>query len=241
MIDNKFWIGGLAGALILAGCGSGGGGSYTPKQTKKVDPAVVAPGQEANLFPWKVGNQWTYTLEGMRMSQQGQQADPVRTITYKLTAVAPVEGGEKATFEISQDGAVMDRQVWLRNAKGIFQVSVSPANVPFTPMQPALVFPVKEGAKFKWTGTGVVPGGDQGKSTTESTVVGPQEIDTESGRMSGIAIETQTQWSSGNLKGMTNSVAWWTPGYGIVRFKQTAMANNVAVTQLLKLKSATLK
>ena len=241
MIDNKYWMGGLAGALILAGCGSGGGGSYTPKQTKKVDPASIKAGEEANVFPWKVGNQWTYTLEGMRVSKDKQASDPVRIITYKLTEIAPVEGGEKATFEISQDGAVVDRQVWLRNAKGIFQVSVSQANVPFSPMQPALVFPVKDGSKFKWTGTGVVPGGDKGKSTTESTVVGAQEIDTENGRMSGIAIETQTTWSSGNLKGLTNSVAWWSPGYGIVRFKQTAMANDVAVTQLLKLKTATLK
>ena len=241
MIDNKYWIGGLAAAVLVAGCGSGGGGSYSPKPTKKVDAAKFTPGQEAQMFPWKVGNQWTYVLEGVRASGSNQATDAAREITYRLTTLTPSDGGETAVFEITQDGKVVDRQVWQRTAKGLFQVSISVANVAFTPMQPAVVFPIEPGAKFRWTGTGVVPPGDKGTATTNSTVIGPQEIDPERGRMSGIAIETQTQWSSGNLKGVTNSVAWWTPGYGIVRFKQTAMTNKVAVTQLLKLKSATLK
>lgn len=240
MIDNKYWIAGLAATLIAAGCGSGGG-SYTPKQIKKVEPAAFVAGQEAQLFPWKVGNQWTYVLEGVKLANGQQAGDGPHELTYRLTALTPIEGGEKATFDISQDGTVVDRQVWQRTAKGLFQVSVSKTNIAYEPMQPAAVFPLEKGSTFRWTGKGVVPGGDLGTATTNSTVVGPQEIDTEMGRMSGIAIETQTQWASGNLKGTTNSVAWWTPGYGIVRFKQTAMANNVAVTQLLKLKSATLK
>ncbi|MCB8933190.1 MAG: hypothetical protein M9921_12740 [Fimbriimonadaceae bacterium] len=241
MIQHRITLGALA-ALVLAGCGSGGGGSYEAKSVKQIPPAKLAPGQEASIFPWKVGNQWTYTLDGFRTSAtQGQQSDPTIEITYRVVSVDPVPGGEKATLEVTQDGQVQDRQVWMRNDKGLFQVSVGTEGTAFEPMQPALLFPLDTGSTFKWSGKGIVPGGKVGTSKAESKVTGPQEVDTEMGRMSGIAIETSSQWESGNLKGLTNSVSWWAPGTGIVRFKQTAIANQVAITQLLKLKSATLK
>lgn len=241
MIQYRIPTGALA-ALILAGCGSGGGGgSYEAKSVKQIEPAKLAPGQEASIFPWKVGNQWTYTLDGFQQSAQGQASQPTIEVTYRVVSVDPVPGGEKATLEVTRDGAVMDRQVWTRNDKGLFQVSVGQTATPFDPMQPALLFPLDTGKTFKWTGKGVVPNGTVGTSKSESKVTGPQEVDTEMGRLSAIAVETQSEWTSGNLKGLTNSVSWWKPGTGIVRFKQTAIANQIAVTQLLKLKSATLK
>lgn len=241
MIQYRMAFGALA-ALVLAGCGSKGGGGYEAQSVKQVPPAKLAPGQEATIFPWKVGNQWTYTLEGFRQNAQGAQAqDPAIEITYRVVSVEPSGNGEKAVFEVTRDGEVVDKQVWMRNDKGLFQLSVGLNNQPFEPMQPALLFPLDTGSTFKWAGKGIIPGGTVGTSKSESKVTGPQEVDTEMGRMSGIAVETQSEWTSGNLRGLTNSISWWTPGTGIVRFKQTAIANQIAITQLLKLKSATLK
>lgn len=241
MMQRNQLLCGAAALVAIAGCGSGSSGSYTAQPVKKIDEAKFSPGQEANLFPWKVGNQWTFVLETHRQSAEGQGSDPARELTYKVVSVTPTGAGTKAKFEVSEAGKVADVQTWEQNAKGLFQLTLSAENMAFDPPQPAVMFPMDTGQTFKWSGTGMVPGNKKGTSKVESRVVGPQEVDTEMGRMSAIAVESQTQWTSGEIKGITNSVAWWTPGYGIVRFKQTAIANNVAITQLLKLKSATLK
>lgn len=221
----------LAGIVAL-GCGSKSKGTYQPVATKKVEPAKIAPGNEAELFPAKEGSQWVYETE--QVTAQGTQ---VGEVIFRAVKVIPTADGNKVQFEMENGGKIIDRQTWLINGKGIFQLTSGPQQVAFEPPQPVLLFPADAGRTFSWQGKGVTSGGQIGTSTIKSTIIGPQEIDTGTGTMSGIAVQQTSEGKVNNQAFKTASMVWFVPKVGLARYKQQVAAGTI----LLRLKNYTSK
>ena len=221
--------------LATAGCGHGGGSAYQPKPVPKVEAVAVKEGIEQNLLPLDEGNQWTYTVSVTAIAG-GRRLGGEKEQTFKVAKVEPQGDGKKATFELWLDGKLSDRQVWLVNSKGIFQVATGLDLKPFTSPQPVIFFPVTPGATFDWNGN--TP---QGASVVKSKVLGPQEVDTDSGRVSAIAVSSNSQITTSKGKGSSSSTIWLCPGTGIVRFVQQETSGSRVGQIVMRLKSHSLK
>ena len=189
---------------------------------------------------WTVGNQWTYTVESQQ-NVNGKTQTGKGEVTFKVVNVKPAGGGTQATLEVSSGGKVTDTQVWLQNDKGLYQVSVGKDKSPYTPMQPQIMFPVEAGKKYTWKGTGITPAAKTGTMTMKSEILGPQEVDTDMGPMSGIAIESFTSARVDNQTVTATSTTWWGPKKGLIRYRQASGFGNTQTIQILKLKSFSIK
>lgn len=225
----KNWIIFGACALIVAGCGSGGGGSYKPEAVKTVEPVKIAPGEETSLFPLSVGNQWTYALT---QSQAGGRTI-TKEVVFKVTAAKPAGDGIEANIEVSMDGTVTEKQVWQVGSKGIYQVVGGSPATPFTPGQPQILFPPETGRKFTWKGTGFMPTGKPGPMSASYEILGPQTVDTDMGPLSAIAVQSVATMTVNGKQGSQTSMTWWAPKVGLVRY--------VNANSILKLKTYTAK
>lgn len=238
---NKLYLIGapLAVLAVLAGCQGGGASGYKPKPAPKVESAEVKAGEEQSLFPLAVGSQWVYTV-GVRVStSDGKSGQQQSEITLRCTKVDDVEGGKEATLEArNAEGTVTDTQVWKVTDKGIFQVAAGTKAARFEPPVPNVTFPIAIGETVAWKGKGPMPAGEMLEGTAKVKTLGYQEIDTDMGRMSALAVETRFEWGGQN-KGVAVGTAWWRPNYGFVRFRQEIVAGERAAVQLLKLKSYT--
>lgn len=224
-------------ALLTAiGCSGGSNDSYVPAKKSEIPPAKVEKGQEASLFPFKVGNSWTYTAK-TAIQVQNRQTSREAEVTFKITKVVDIPGGKKATLDLITNNKVVDRQVWLSTTKGIFQSSIGIAKVRnFSSPIPAIQFPVEPSKKFSWKGS-------DGKTNMSYnfTILGPQEVDTDEKRMSGIAVESKGTSVAGKITEKTERTIWFAPGVGIVRIREST-ASNVGVSELLlSLKSHNVK
>lgn len=233
----KNWIIFGASALVVAGCGSGGGGSYKPEAVKTVEPAKVAPGEEKSLYPLAVGNQWTYTLT-QSGTVNGAQRTATSEVVFKVTATKPVGDGVQANIDVSNNGIVTEKQVWLVDSKGIFQMVGGAPATTFTPSQPQILFPPETGRKFSWKGTGPVPTEKPGvmKSAPISAsyeILGSQTVDTDMGPISAIAVQSSATMTVNGKQGTTPSITWWAPKIGLVRY--------VSANVILKLKTYSAK
>lgn len=227
-------------AAVLIGCGSGAGGGYTPKPVPKVAEFKLNPGDEKTLFPLVKDNQWVYA-SNIIVQQGQQQATNNVELTFVVKNVVDVGNGKKATIEISSEGKVTERQAWLVNDKGIYQVTAGKDSTVFDPIQPAVAFPPEAGREFKWEGKGLIPGGSYGVSRSVGKVLGPQEVDTDLGRMSALAVENTQTWTLNGKRGEARSTVWWAPKIGIVRFVQEIATDQIQARQTLKLKSKSIK
>lgn len=242
-MKKKLWIG--AAALMAVGCGPGNKeDAYVPKPSPEVPVAEMTASAGEDLLPLKVGNQWTYTVTMNRL-QAGRQLEPVQEeMTWKVTKVTPVEGGTKATIELSTGGNTSETQTWLVNAKGIYQVTAGVKEKAFSTPQPVALFPATEGTNFNWSGTGTVPiSRDAGKITSTSKTLAPQEVDTGVGSISAIPIETTSKFEAGEISADSASTLWLAPGTGIVRYRQETVskANRSGVVTLMRLKAKSLR
>lgn len=227
----------LSPLIILVGCaGSKSADNYVPTPSPKIEPAKVAPGQEQTLFPFKVGNSWTYTIKtairiGDRATQGTQEA------TFKVTKVDVVNGETRATLDMSVGGKVRDRQVWTSNSKGIYQISLgmTPVRKFSTPI-PSIVFPVEPGKKFAWAGTD-----GKAKMAYNNEIVGPQEVDTEEKRLSAIAVDSKGTSTVGNVTEKTDRTIWFAPGIGMVRIREFSSSSKGSTDFQLVLKSSSIK
>lgn len=230
----------LATTLALFGCRRKPEDPYVPKPVASIPVASVTPGNEAVLFPLDKGDQWTYSVSITRMVK-GQQQRPIQTEwTTKVVSSEKTAEGTKATTEVYKDTELQDRQTWLSTSKGIYQLAGGKNLATFSPRMPLIVYPVKDSATFNWSGKG--PNGlgttDPFKSTNQ--ILGPQEIDTDMGRMSAYPVESRSTMSTGKVKGETASTVWLSPGVGIVRLRQEALSGDNGYVIVLKLKSKSL-
>ncbi|MBX3118037.1 MAG: hypothetical protein KF784_03160 [Fimbriimonadaceae bacterium] len=234
---------------VLSGCGSGSTG-YVPQQAKEPPKATVEAGKETNLYPMTEGNQWTYSVEQRAQNAQGQQLNGDFEITFKVVKVEETPNGKVGTVELSKDGNVTDRQKWLVNDKGMYQLSASTSTkegvlteVMFSPMQTSIKFPVKVGEKYKWEGTATTMLNEVGKVTAESEVLETQIVDTDQGkRFSTIPIVTSGTFAGKNSKGTYGATSWYSPNVGLVRYRQEVLAaNQIAGVLTFRLKAYVVK
>ncbi len=226
--------------LLAVGCGSGSG-SYEPKKAKPVESAMLKQGEEARLWPFRVGNQWTF-----KTSSEARSAEGVSTtenqVTLRIDKVTPTEDGSAAEFSfLDRDGKTIDRQVWRLGSKGLYQLRAGLKPVAFDPPQPAVLFPVKVGKQFSWKGAGLMPVGQAGPVESKSQILDSQEVDTDQGRVSAIPIETVSTFTFKNVKGAMLSTAYWQPGVGLVRYRQEIIAGTSSATQVWVLMASVVK
>lgn len=225
-------------ALIAAGCGNGGGQSaYKPKPAAEVATAKIEPGREAEIFPAEVGTQWVFASENV-VGNQTTRGE----VTFKVTDVQESADGKRVTIEVSaaeadptrpgqyKPAVLNDRMVWLVGSDGIFMVSQSyrPAAEAdlkaetFDPPVRMIPFPIKEGEKAEYKGSGPRMGTLPGAFSGTVRTVGIQEVDTDKGRMSALCAESTYSYESATkLKYETNVTSWWAPKVGIVRYVLT--------------------
>ncbi|MBI5708410.1 MAG: hypothetical protein HZC36_15615 [Armatimonadetes bacterium] len=244
---NKVVVIGTVAVLALAAAGcrpkeGTGSSSQASAPPKPVTPASVKPGEEATLFPLKVGTQWTYKVETRRVAD-GRETTGSGEVTLRVASATPIPGGVKATLDtIDREGKVAQSQEWQVTAKGIYQITAGQNSVPFSPPQPAILFPIDSNRTFSWKGTGVSPVGRGGAQEFQNTVTEAQEIDTDMGPFSAIPVESggkfKTSDDSGKpLEGRTVSTTYWVPKVGIARFRQEIIAGQIRLLQVLVLKS----
>lgn len=227
--------------LVAAGCGNKSDG-YQAKPMAKVEPLNFQAGQEKNLFPMTVGSQWVYTVEAAVRGPQGSGGDRGE-VTLLVKSVKDVPGGKRAEIDIIRNDQVQERTIWMVNDKGIYQVSSGRNNVLFNPPQLQFSFPYEKGKTFLWEGTGSLPDGGTGRMKVKSRILGEEEVDTETGRVSAIAVQSMTTWRNAQGVDMRMiGMSWWKPNEGLVRVRQElASPNGQSAVQLLRLKSSTLK
>ncbi len=220
------------GVLLIAGCNRDEGGASTAKKVESNVKAIdKSAGWEKRLFPFKKGNTWVYSLESTRV-RNSRRAEAKADITYQVTAV----NGDRATIEVrDQNKKLIDRQVWLSNDKGLYQVSISTKDVAYNPAQPVAIFPVTAGKSFRWTGRGVLPTGEIGTQTIETTPQPPIIVDTLAGQFEAIPFET-SYTMKGGANGSGDSTTFFAPGVGIVRYRQTNKSDLETGSLVLKLK-----
>jgi hypothetical protein len=227
-------------ALVAAiGCGEKKGYEAKPAPPP-IPKATVEPGQEATLMPLAVGNQWVYTATTNIVTNQGRDRQESE-LTFRVSAVNQVEGGRRATIEVIRDGQVSEKQTWLVNNRGIFQVAAGRGAIVYNPPLPLFTFPIKEQETTEWSGQGPLPGGGTGRSRMEVRTLGAQEVDTETGRLSAFAVESRSTWSQNNVNGASTSMSWFAPKIGLVRTSVTVSSRGASANQMLVLKSHSLK
>jgi hypothetical protein len=69
----------------------------------------------------------------------------------------------------------------------------------------------------------------------------PQLVDAETGRYSAIPVETRGTFATSDAKGLVASTAYWSPGVGLVRFRQEIAINQVIAIQTLRLKAKAIR
>ncbi len=228
-------------AVLAAGCGSGGSG-YKPVPVKPIDSAALSPESEKDLFPFAVGNQWTYEGETQQRIE-GRTGTGRIELTFRISKVTPTAGGEIAEVEVttSTNPNKKDLQRWERNAKGLFQTAVGNPMIPFTPAQPVLMFPVEPNRKFSWKGTGMTPVGKVGTNTLDGEILPVQEVFGVSERFSGIGVSTRGTFASGTSKGLVAASAFFAPKVGLVRYRQEVVIGGNVAVQTLALKAKTVR
>jgi hypothetical protein len=239
--------------VLLAGCNGGEKSTYKPVQKKDPEPAVLNPGQEATIFPFTVGNSWTYRVQiAASVGGQGLPADQ-REITMKVTEVTPTPDGVRATIDIIEKEEVKDRQIWALNKIGLYQVAIGKDKPVYTlPPQPVVLFPAKEDETFSWKGWGLSALGRPGNTESSSKILGSQVVDTLVGQMSAIAIETESKITTPAGSGDVRANYYWAPKVGLVRYRQETLSSvtppqkdaqpqEVRSVTMMELKSFTVK
>jgi hypothetical protein len=233
-------------ALVALGCTPGDRGAARAAAASRIPPAKIQPGKEADLMPLKVGNQWVYAYEQIVQLANGREDVKRETMTWSVVKATPIPGGTRAVVEVRANGKEVDRQTWRADGSGIYQEAISTKNLAYAPALPVLRFPVEANPRVKWSGRGVQPVGTVGPMDVDIQVLGSQEVDTDAGRMSAVAIESTSRFSvrarnGQSTKGMAANTAWYRPGVGLVRYRSEVAVGGVLGVTVLKLKSTNLK
>jgi hypothetical protein len=215
--------------------------TYVPKPEKLVAEAELKSGEEWRIFPFVEGNQWVYKMEASRKNSKSNQVESVQSeLTLRCTKAQKIGKVTNATIEVIIDGKINEVQRWRMDEKGLYQVSVgSSPVVPFTPPQPAILFPLEADRKFEWRGSGYTPVGTAGtqQQRTAGVVQAKMQVDTGVGRMEAWPVQQTMSWA----KGVQASMSWWTPDVGLVRYRMEATDGDWLVVNTMRLIAKTLK
>lgn len=231
--------------LLVIGCSGGAtnGSSAEGKGVSEIPKASVAPGQEATLFPLTLGSQWTYSGEQGTMIPGQAPFGGSGELTRKVTKVEKSPKGAVSTVDVYAGTKQTNRLRFRTDATGIYLLSISLKDTPFSTPQPLLTFPLEKDKVTHWKGHGVLPIGMTGDMETATKFSGIQEVDTASGRVSAYTIESTTTFKVKGTDGVCLSVEWFKPGIGIVRDRQEIRVGNgnLGSSATLRLKSSIVK
>jgi hypothetical protein len=118
---------------------------------------------------------------------------------------------------------------------GIYQVSDGPDRK-FDPPQLIFPFPATRYEMREMKSTGPLPSG-AGEFSLAVKYIGPQEVDTDMGRMSALAVESVTSWTTPEGPARSIAVTWWVPGIGFVRQRQEIITQAGSGVIVMKIKS----
>lgn len=226
--------------LVSAGCSGGSSSGYVPQPVPHVEKAEIKPGEETTLMPLKEGNSWTYAVEAQRMAGGRSAGNAQGELTYRVASTTVEGNATRATLELISGGKTIEKQEWLANDKGVFQIGVGEKTEKFTTPQPVILTPLKDHPSFEWRGYGLCPDGKFGNIIVRSKILDLQEVDSEIKRFSALPVESVTEYEGDGRKGNAASTTWFAPGVGIVRFKQEVVTGDRASIMLLKLKRSSI-
>ena len=86
--------------------------------------------------------------------------------------------------------------------------------------------------KFEWNGSDT-----KSQMAYNCIIQGPEEVDTDMKRMSGIAVDCKGTSTNGKVKELTDRTIWFTPGIGLVRIRESTGSTAGSSELLLSLKS----
>ncbi len=225
--------------LAVIGCGKS---EYKPVPVEEVKTEIPTKISPEQLYPLKVGNQWTYALEISR-ELEGKPAESGSVeIGYEVKSVSnPSTGVTRGVIVMTEEGKPKDEQVWEIDSAGVHQISVGKTPVAYSPKQTIVSFPLKFDEIRSFKGTGITPLGENGTMDYKFSTHEPQPVDTDSGRMSGLFIESSGTFKSAKGEGVVGNNSWFVPGVGLARFKQVVQIQGGRSSLTLRLKSYTIK
>ncbi|MBX3112180.1 MAG: hypothetical protein KF857_09240 [Fimbriimonadaceae bacterium] len=224
-------------AVALGGCSQGGGG-YVPEKPPEVKNMTVTPGNEAELWPLSVGNEWVYEVQS---TQNGGSA--TRELTFKVTASRKEGDATIATLEILEGSKHLDSSDWRVDKSGIYQINSTDRRAAYTPPQMLCKFPVKDGETFNQDLKGPAPttGADVVDQKVQNKCRGTERIDTEEGPMEAVTVESNTKFSYKGQDFVTSATLWFVPKVGLARFVQQTSTKDFNGKEIFRLKSHTAK
>lgn len=231
----------LVFAPFIIGCGKPDQ-KLVPKSVAQT--VTISEQNQRSLFPFAEGNSWIYLLEIVRQSPNQPRQSTNEEIEYKVTKVVKESDDMvRATISVIQNGKVMDVQGWSCDKNGIFQNSMKPQPVAYSPKQPVILFPAKTIGEFNWEGSGLTPIGKPGTMKYKYKNDGIQQnVDTEQGSMSALFMQTEGSFkTSDGIDGKLIVNSWFTPGVGLIRFRQVVQVKTVTSSITLRLKSYNVK
>ncbi|MCC6403441.1 MAG: hypothetical protein IT207_05475 [Fimbriimonadaceae bacterium] len=213
-------------ALSLVGCGGSKGksqaGTAGPTPVKTTE---VAAGQEKSLIPLAKGNTWVFEVDASVQGPGGNQQNKTEA-TFRVVKVEDKPDGQYAYVDIFNEKDVkIESIVWRLNEKGLFELSdvrFKDGNdkvpvIPNSPPLPSILFPIVAEKESKLTVTGLRPDGSKGPANVKVWNEGMQEIDTEIGRFTALAVTAETNYTSKNMTYAFGKKTWWVPDVGLAR------------------------
>ena len=225
-------------SVTMIGCKGSGQPDLSNIPPRK-EAAPIAQVADKDLFPFKEGNEWTYTSQMRLITQKtGDQVQNPLDVKFKIEKVD--ESGDTKTVHwvITIGDKIVDKQQWIQNSKGVYQLGLGYPNYQtFSEPQPIILFPVKTGTKFTWHGNGPLTNGKPGVSQVKSEILAVDNVETGEGNMSAIPVESKQEFKSADFSGSGIATTYIVPKIGMVRFKQQEISNANAAIQLMKLTS----
>ena len=235
----------IVAGLTIFGCGKGSNATSGSKTSsvKAPEGVPVTVQNERTLFPFAEGNVWNYAIEIKTQIAGKPEQNAVGEIQYKMTKVTKESGDSvRATLAIMQGGKQSDAQEWICDSTGFYQVSAKATKVTFSTKQPVIKFPVKDQETFRWEGTGLTPIGKQGSMRYAFKNDGTVPTDTEMGEMNAMFMESGGSFkTTDGIIGQIIVNSWFTPGVGLVRYKQEIGLKGGKSSITLRLKSYNVK
>ena len=228
--------------IVSIGCGNSDS-KPAAKKTAEANAVKVTAENQKSLFPFAVGNTWSYSMEVNAEAVNRPRQSINGVLTYTITKVTKDSAtSSRAMMQVTRDGKKQDEQEWLCDDKGIYQTSMKAGQPTFSPRQPVILFPAGKEGNFKWEGTGTTPVGKPGQMTYAYKNDGLQTVDTEMGSMTGVFMQSVGSFKTNDgLGGAIGVNAWYSPGVGLIRYRQDLRLKDAVSSIVLRLKSYNVK
>lgn len=226
-------LGYLAAIVALAGC------QPTPTKDaaapKAGEKLVWKPDHARTLLPVAEGNQWVYVVS---VTQADGTSLPDQVVTYRMSKVEPT--GVDVDALLSASGPPAERFRWSVTEKGIQQSKRAGVSGYETPML-LIPFPYQPGKTWTYEGLASAPDGKATRLKMSFTATGPEEVDTDKGRVPAFAVEGVGEQTLEGKPVRVEQKSWWVPGQGLARSIRKLIGSSGVVEQKMWLRTLSLK